>query len=389
MEDFVTGLRGRLALSLLQETRDKDECSPGRPVTIVAGNESCDLDSAVSAIVFAYFLHTREILKERLIVPVLNVGADDLPLKTDVCNVLLTLGLHAADIPRLEEIDFRTLRQHGLLTLILVDHHNLFDPQLEDCLSEIVDHRPVSAMLPKSCQGDDPQAKVTIKPVGSCATLVLKRIWEINPDFKDTDALRLIRFAIVTDTVNFSDEAKKTTQDDIDVIGRIDLLLGLDTLSRTVDYQLVMAAKTDISGLTSTQLLRKDMKIVKSEDGSQSLAMSSLMMSSSDLILKENFEADASAFLADIGCHGLVVMGMVITKGQNKQEKVERNLAIFPIASDNQLTDAILKKLPQFEELKLQDCNTNAANIRIFGQGDVSYSRKKVMPIIKDIINAI
>ena len=61
MEGFVTGLRGRLALSLLQETHEKDKGS--RPITIVAGNESCDLDSAVSAIVFAYFLHTREILK--------------------------------------------------------------------------------------------------------------------------------------------------------------------------------------------------------------------------------------------------------------------------------------------------------------------------------------
>ena len=80
-----------------------------------------------------------------------------------------------------------------------------------------------------------------------------------NPN--DSEALRLIRIAIVTDTVNFSEEAKKTTQDDKDIVDRIDLLLGLDTLSRTVDYQLVLAAKTDVSGLNNSQLLKKDLKV--------------------------------------------------------------------------------------------------------------------------------
>ena len=50
---------------------------------------------------------------------------------------------------------------------------------------------------------------------------------------------------------------------------RIDLLLGLDTLSRTVDYQLVLAAKTDLSGLSTKQILQKDLKVVKSSGGDQ------------------------------------------------------------------------------------------------------------------------
>ena len=94
------------------------------------------------------------LLQERLIVPVLNVSSQDLPLKTDVCNVLHTLGVHVVDVPRLDEIDFRVLRESGLLSLILVDHHNLFDQELEDCLEEVIDHRPVSALLPNSCQVD-------------------------------------------------------------------------------------------------------------------------------------------------------------------------------------------------------------------------------------------
>ena len=67
----------------------------------------------------------------------------------------------------------------------------------------------------------------------------------------------------------FSESAKKTTEDDLRVMDRIDLLLGLDTLSRTVDYQLVLSAKTDLSGLSTKQILQKDLKVVKSTDGDQ------------------------------------------------------------------------------------------------------------------------
>jgi len=378
MEEFVSGLRGRLALNLLQDAETER-----RPVTVVVGNESCDLDSAVSAIVLAYFLHTTsQSPGEKIIVPVLNVSWEDLPLKTDVTKVLLTLGIQAFDIPRLDEIDFSALRDLGLLSLVLVDHHNLFDPDLEDCLEEIIDHRPVSSLLPKTCTGPGTKAVVNIKPVGSCATLVLKRVWEISPDFRDTQALRMIRFAIITDTVNFSESAKKTTEDDLSVMDRIDLLLGLDTLSRTVDYQLVLAAKTDLSGLSTKQILQKDLKVVKSSGGDQGLAFSSAMTSAADLAQREDFIQDATAFLKERSCQGLVVMGMVSSKAEGI-EHVQRDIAIFP--SEHTLCQNIVDKLPGYPELKLKGCKSEA-NTCIFSQGDVSYSRKKVMPIIKEIL---
>ena len=44
-----------------------------RPVTVVVGNESCDLDSALSAIVLAYFLQSPG-EKEKIIVPGLTTA---------------------------------------------------------------------------------------------------------------------------------------------------------------------------------------------------------------------------------------------------------------------------------------------------------------------------
>ena len=73
--------------------------------------------------------------------------------------------------------------------------------------------------------------------------------------------MKLIRYAVLCDTANFSKEAKKATQDDVDVMSRIDLLLGLCNASRKVDYMMVMQAKTDLSRLSVYQCLKKDLKV--------------------------------------------------------------------------------------------------------------------------------
>ena len=63
MDQYLTSIREKL-----KEIKDKSS------VTFVIGNESCDLDSAVSAIVYAYFLNTKKELNDCLVVPMLNVA---------------------------------------------------------------------------------------------------------------------------------------------------------------------------------------------------------------------------------------------------------------------------------------------------------------------------
>ena len=57
---------------------DQKNISDEIKVTLVIGNEACDLDSAVSAIVYAYFLHS---IKEKgqLVFPLLNLRQVILP----------------------------------------------------------------------------------------------------------------------------------------------------------------------------------------------------------------------------------------------------------------------------------------------------------------------
>lgn len=54
--------------------------------TIVIGNESCDLDSAVCAVTLAHF-YTKASDVSMNYVPVLNITRENLPLKTEVVHL--------------------------------------------------------------------------------------------------------------------------------------------------------------------------------------------------------------------------------------------------------------------------------------------------------------
>ena len=77
----------------------------------------------------------------------------------------------------------------------------------------------------------------------------------------------LCRYAIITDTVNFSEAAMKTTQQDINVMEELDKRLGvhlktmLGIKERDIDYKLITTAKQDTQNLTVLQCLRKDLKV--------------------------------------------------------------------------------------------------------------------------------
>ena len=88
------------------------------------------------------------------------------------------------DVPCIGEIDFHDFAREDktektTLSIILVDHNNIFDETLEpQCLVEIIDHH-------QKCKSDfGEHTKLTIDMVGSCSTLVMKRIWEQNINFE-------------------------------------------------------------------------------------------------------------------------------------------------------------------------------------------------------------
>ena len=78
MKDWVKTLRPKVN-SL------KSDCSV-KAVTVVSGNEACDMDSGVSALVYAN--HLQDIHPSLLILPILNIVSQDFALKTELVHSL-------------------------------------------------------------------------------------------------------------------------------------------------------------------------------------------------------------------------------------------------------------------------------------------------------------
>ena len=106
-------------------------------ITVVIGNESCDLDSAVCSVVLAHHLHTKS-----LTLPFLNIPREDVPLKTEV---LFAIGKeNTFKIPNRDDLDLLSLTK---LSLILVDFH-ILQKHYESLLpkvAQIIDHRHILA----------------------------------------------------------------------------------------------------------------------------------------------------------------------------------------------------------------------------------------------------
>ncbi|KAG8235836.1 hypothetical protein J437_LFUL016097 [Ladona fulva] len=148
-------------------------------VQVVMGNESCDLDSAVSALVFGLYLSrtssTVSVPGKRIaVIPLLNIPQSELPLKTEVMFFFNENDVPVEMLIFRDEIDLHALHAAGRLALVLVDHHSLppDDRALAQSVAEVLDHRPRDPHAPPF----PPHAPVDLRPVGSCCTLVADRL---------------------------------------------------------------------------------------------------------------------------------------------------------------------------------------------------------------------
>jgi hypothetical protein len=128
--------------------------------------------------------------------------------------------------------------------------------------------------------------------------------------------------------------------------------------------------------------LRKDLKIIEIEN--LSIAMSSVMMSARQVAEKSNFVEEADTFLSSKKASFSVIMGAVVSPDTGE---LGRDIVIYPVSEDNE-AGALAERLAVVEELQLSRESPPKSFIVHFRQGDVSYSRKKILPIIKSILRS-
>ncbi|XP_040854263.1 exopolyphosphatase PRUNE1 isoform X1 [Ochotona curzoniae] len=362
MEDYLQGCR-----AALQESR---------PLHVVLGNEACDLDSMVSALTLAFYLaKTSE--AEEIFVPVLNIKRSELPLRGD--NVFFLQKVHIPETLLIfrDEIDLHALHQAGQLTLILVDHHVLpkSDAALEEAVAEVLDHRPIEH---KHC----PPCQVSVELVGSCTTLVAERILQGAPEILDRTIAELLHGTILLDCVNMDRKIGKATPKDSQYVERLEALFP-DLPRRDDIFDSLQKAKFDVSGLTTEQMLRKDLKTIYRQG--TKVAVSAIYMDLEAFLQRPNLLADLQAFCCTHSYDALVAMTIFFS---THNEPV-RQLAVYcacPVALRMMLCDVLERS--QSPPLKLTPLPSTHPDLQAYLQGNTQVSRKKLLPLLQEALSA-
>ncbi|NXS13024.1 PRUN1 Exopolyphosphatase, partial [Neodrepanis coruscans] len=193
-------------------------------------------------------------------IPVLNIPRADFALRTETTFLLRDRGIPAASLIFRDEIDLAGLHRAGLLSLTLVDHHVLpgADAALEEAVVEVLDHRPLE-------RERGPPCRVTVEPVGSCATLVTERIAQGPPGLLDATTAALLHGTILLDCINLSPAAGKVTPRDMACVALLEERFP-ELPPRDSIFGALQAAKFDVTGLTTEQMLRKDLKVLSNDE---------------------------------------------------------------------------------------------------------------------------
>ncbi len=312
---------------------------------VVVGNSSADLDSVVSAVVWAAYAD------EQAAVAVVACRRSEFRLRSDSLLVLPTvLGVarEALEALLVFEDDVAELLARRRLRGVLVDHHVTHWPL--DVVA-IVDHheRAASAVVPPSC------ALSYVAPVGSCCTLV----GALLAHRLAADAAALLLWTIAADTLNFDAALRRATPLDVSVARFLHAVAApptpLDAYCAAA-HDAVARAKADVAALTPAELLRRDYKSL--------LPAHSVGLASVPVPVAAIAEADLAACCAEHGVASLVVFAALAPP-----PAFVRQLAVYS-------RDAALHRFFAGETL----IDAPSPLLRRYVQRDVTASRKVIVP---------
>ncbi|RTE80831.1 hypothetical protein BHE90_004654 [Fusarium euwallaceae] len=383
LQPSVVTMTSRLSLSAFLARARTALTAPAAqrkgPLTFVVGNESADLDSLCSAVVYAYIRsHTPP---HTLHIPLSNLPRDDLALRTEMNAVLKHAGLNLTDLLTLSELpDLKPEETRWLL----VDHNSLTGPlakysgQVFGC----VDHHADEGTVPKDA---DPRV---IEPCGSCMSLVVdesRKVWEeLCRDVGEDEKLAKIGLAaILSDTGNLTSK-EKVREKDTKAVPFLESHIH-NSFSQKTYFDEISAVKEDISHLSFRDIFRKD---YKEWDGSGlKLGISCIVQNLDYLVdkagdpktLLDDFEAWAKERKLDVAS--------IMTTSRPDGE-FQRHLLVWGLtdggrgAVERFVRDGERLKLETWKGGVLDDGKTRFA----WRQRELGASRKQVAPLLREAL---
>ncbi|KAF7554537.1 hypothetical protein G7Z17_g2830 [Cylindrodendrum hubeiense] len=377
LQAFLATARNALTTPAAQRTA---------PLTFVVGNESADLDSLSSAVVYAYIRtysppHT-------LHIPLSNLPRADLALRTEMTAVLKSAGLVPADLLTLSDLPELDPNDTNWM---LVDHNCLTGPlkQYAGRIFGCIDHHTDELSVSQSV------SLRVVEPCGSCMSLVVeetRQAWDAlsreveGGDAADEDEkLAKIGLAsILSDTINLTAKAK-VREKDPRAVAFLEAKIRDPVFDRNQYFDDISAVKEDISSLNFRDIFRKDYK--EWDESGLKLGISCSVQGFDYLVAKAG---GAASLLDDLASwtqeRGLDVASLMTTS--HPDDEFQRHLLVWGLTDEGKAAVERFRKLGV--ELQLETWGDGAlddgANRSAWRQYNLAASRKQVAPLLREAL---
>ncbi|KAF2844945.1 exopolyphosphatase-like protein [Plenodomus tracheiphilus IPT5] len=401
-------------------------------VTFVIGNESADLDSMSSSILYAYIrsMSPPKNAFSPIYVPITNIPAADVQLRPEFLAVFKHANIEAEhlvtldDLPALSEIEFHLAPENT--KWILVDHNKLqgqLGKVYSDHVAGIIDHHDDEGSIP-SVADDEPRI---IEKTGSCTSLVAnycRSAWDrcsesamssrathaqgdsLSNDAAcvkrwDADVAKLGIASILIDSSNLKDQ-NKTTEHDLLAVEYLEAKIMLCPQTASFDrgtfYTEIDAAKKDIGGMRLRDILRKDYK--QWDQQGLKLGVSSVVKPIEFLQQKAGDEERSltsdAAFLAAMERFSKereLDLYSLMTTSSSADGQFQRQLLLWAF-NDGAVRAAKAFTVNARDELGLEEWQGSGSVAdgghgndqwrRVWWQRQVQHSRKRVAPLLRE-----
>ncbi|KAI4197057.1 MAG: hypothetical protein LQ346_003090 [Caloplaca aetnensis] len=403
-------------------------------ITLVAGNESADLDSLTSSILYAYIRSMNPPLNAfaPLYIPLLNIPGADISLRPEFKALFLHANIEAEYLVTLDDLPGSGRR--GLkpedTQWILVDHNKLQGALGETYGSRVrgvIDHHEDEGVVP---QDTDPEPRV-IEKCGSCTSLVIRTLrssWDTSTEGSslssgaahaqgdslindasvsrtwDAQVAKMALASILIDTANLTVESK-VEKADRDAVNYLEAKINLSPKDaaqwdRTRFYEEIDAVERDIGALCFEDILRKDYK--QWNENGLTLGISSVVKPLEFIVKKaiqdnsgEDKETEFVTAIGDFMAARSLTIFAIMTLSTSETGEFQRELYVQALSAGHAAASTFAKEAAK--ELRLEDHSVKVLEgkpgamqpesegpwRKIWMQRDLGKSRKQVAPLLR------
>ncbi|KAM9508665.1 protein prune homolog 2 isoform 2-T2 [Guaruba guarouba] len=353
MEEFLQRAQAKL---------NKSKCL--EKVHVVLGNKSCDLDSLISTLAYAYFLD-KVSPPDVLCLPVLNIPRRDFSYFTETRFILEELNIPESFHIFRDEINLHQLNAEGKLSLTLVNSNMLTseDKSLESAVVKVIN--------------PDEQCDGSLELQASSSSAVVKEILQEAPELITQQLAYLLRGSILFKCMSL--EADRITEQQEKVLSILEEKFP-DLPPREEIISVLQETQFNPQGVSIEDVMLKDLKI---SDGEIKVAISTVYLTLEDCMLHRSLVGDLKAFVEKYGFDVLVILANCLSD----EKQTKRQIAVY---SENlELSNQICCELEECQNpcLELDPLECGCDQIVIYHQENSLVTCDQVFLLVKEVIN--